>query len=87
MQELGEGSNVGNQAIGVQRLSAQPTGGESSSGMGLYIVRQYVEMHEGRVGVESMEGVGSIFWFMLPAPPLLVTPAASRVGVESESPA
>ncbi len=70
-----------------QRLSAQPTGGESSSGMGLYIVRQYVEMHNGHVGVESFEGVGSIFWFTLPAPVAVLTPAATPVGAESGSPA
>lgn len=49
-----------------QRLSAQPTNGESSSGMGLYIVRQYVEMHGGAVGAESFPGMGSTFRFCLP---------------------
>ncbi len=43
------------------KLSAQPTGGESSTGLGLSIVKQIVELHDGIVTVESELGVGSTF--------------------------
>ena len=49
-----------------QRLSAQPTGGEPSSGLGLYIVRRLVELHGGRVWAESTPGTGSTFFVALP---------------------
>ena len=50
----------------MQRLSAKPTGGEHSTGLGLFIVKQLVEAHRGRVGVDSVYGEGSTFWFILP---------------------
>lgn len=39
----------------------------SGSGLGLSIARMFVEMHGGRVWVESEEGKGSTFTFILPA--------------------
>ncbi len=51
-----------------QRLSARPTGGENSTGLGLSIVKQLVELHGGWVWAES-EGKdqGSTFFVELPA--------------------
>lgn len=39
------------------------------SGLGLMIVKQAVEAHDGRVGVESTEGQGTTFWFRIPLEP------------------
>lgn len=49
-----------------QRLSAKPTGGETSTGLGLSIVKQLVELHGGKVGVTSKLNEGSTFWIELP---------------------
>lgn len=49
------------------RLSAKPTGGETSTGLGLSIVRQFVDLHSGRIHVENRrEGAGSRFVVELP---------------------
>lgn len=48
------------------RTSAQPTGGESSVGLGLPIVKRIVETHQGQVWVESDPGHGASFYFSLP---------------------
>jgi signal transduction histidine kinase len=49
-----------------QILSAKPTAGESSTGLGLSIVKQMVERHRGMVWVESEYGHGATFGIDLP---------------------
>jgi signal transduction histidine kinase/Flp pilus assembly protein TadD len=50
-----------------QRLSARPTGGESSTGLGLSIVKKLVEMHGGKVWAESEgKAKGATFFVELP---------------------
>ena len=49
------------------RLSAKPTGGEHSTGLGLSIVKKLVEAMHGRVWCESHPGQGARFIVELPA--------------------
>lgn len=44
-----------------QRLTPRPTAGESSTGLGLWIVKTVVEKLEGTIDCESEVGVGTIF--------------------------
>ena len=51
-----------------QRLSAKPTAGESSTGLGLSIVKRIIDMHGGQVTAQSAgPGQGSTFTVTLPA--------------------
>lgn len=49
------------------KLSPRPTGGESSTGLGLWIVKQLATLLGGRVGADFPDDGGSIFWVELPA--------------------
>ncbi|HSE40251.1 MAG TPA: response regulator [Acidobacteriota bacterium] len=48
------------------KLSNKPTGGEKSSGLGLSIAKQMVDLHGGKIGVYNNQGGGATFWFSLP---------------------
>lgn len=48
------------------KLSPRPTAGESSTGLGLALVKRYVELIDGRVRYESKQGVGATFVVELP---------------------
>ena len=48
------------------RLSARPTGGESSNGLGLSIVKRLAESMSGSVRCQSILGAGAVFILELP---------------------
>lgn len=52
-----------------KKLTARPTGGESSTGLGLSIVKTIAERHHGTVGCESVLGQGARFWLRVPLAP------------------
>lgn len=67
--DQGPGVNEDEQALlfdAFSQLSARPTGGESSTGLGLAICKSIVESHGGTIGYERIENAGSRFYFSLP---------------------
>ena len=49
------------------KISNRPTGGETSTRLGLAIVKTLAEAQDGRVGADFPETGGSIFWLEIPA--------------------
>lgn len=50
------------------RLSNSPTGEEKSTGLGLAICKQLIDLHGGDIGVRNNPDKGTTFWFCLPSP-------------------
>ncbi|MDG5767741.1 ATP-binding protein [Balneolales bacterium ANBcel1] len=66
-----------------QRLSSQPTGGEGSSGLGLFIVKNLVAYHQGTIQLQTEKGKGSTFTIRLPLTMPANTGSDSSVANES----
>ena len=49
-----------------EKFFRMPGATSSGVGLGLYLAREVVEAHGGRIGVESAPGLGSRFWFTVP---------------------
>jgi PAS domain S-box-containing protein len=49
-----------------EKVSTKGTDGELSTGLGLLLCKEFVEMHRGKIWAESNENTGSTFYFTLP---------------------
>lgn len=49
-----------------EKVSSMGTDGELSTGLGLFLCKEFIEMHGGNIWAESKENIGSTFCFTLP---------------------
>ncbi|MBT3877160.1 MAG: transporter substrate-binding domain-containing protein [Nitrospina sp.] len=66
-----EGPGIPEQELGklfapFEKLSNSPTGGEKSTGLGMAIVKKFIDGHKGQISVQSKVGEGTEFKVSLP---------------------
>ncbi len=71
VQDTGRGMSKEEQEklFGIEHFSKQGTSNEKGSGLGLLLVKDFVEKNHGTIWVESIENEGSTFSFTLPKAP------------------
>jgi signal transduction histidine kinase len=67
------------------RIDSPDTAAIGGSGLGLFIVRQLVEVQGGRINVADRDGGGSVFSFTLPRDPLLLPGTGQVATVDAAS--
>jgi PAS domain S-box-containing protein len=70
VKDHGKGIPVSHQQVIFERFAHVETSDkrdQRGTGLGLAICKAIIEHHGGRIGVDSVPGVGSTFWFDLPA--------------------
>jgi signal transduction histidine kinase/CheY-like chemotaxis protein len=67
VRDEGPGIPAEDQARIFERFTTRDV--HQGSGLGLAISRELIQRMDGRIGVDSTVGRGSVFWFAVPAPP------------------
>ena len=64
---VGMSSDVMNGLFKIDKsYSSRGTANETGTGMGLLLCKEFIEKNRGEIGVESVKGNGSDFWFTMP---------------------
>lgn len=66
-----------------QQVDSSDTRQQGGTGLGLAISKAIVQQHGGTIGLHSRVGIGSTFWFELPAREQVIQPKAPTVVTES----
>lgn len=66
-------------------LSNRPTGGETSTGLGLAICKQVIELHHGTIGATNNPHQGVTFWFQIPVESIYANAATEQPSYSHES--